>query len=194
MQIDNIILENKMSKYDEQLQAVEKGLNDNIQRLRELLYALSINDLYRETDDIRQLHNQQVEKYNHLSKRAAPVASALNEELTIPELMQQYIKLYTDGNQIAITIKTFQQSEKAMDDYLRITGKKPAEKETNKTDEGYPDHNITQTPFQSHIATLCHEYGQLFEKKQTILVLKEMQKEKEKTFEKYSTQMSSFRK
>lgn len=182
----NLILENKMGKYDAQLQAVERDMNDNVERLRELLDALPIIDLYRETDDVRQLHNQQVEEYNHRLKRTFPVAPELNEELTKAELMQRFIKLYTEGNQLAIVIKTSKQSEKAMEEYLRVTGKKPAAKEVGKAADDTPSHNIGWTPFQRQISTLCQEYGQLFETKQTIMVAKKLEEEKEEALKKYN--------
>lgn len=182
-----------MGKYDVQLQSVERSMNENIQRLRELLDALPINDLYRETDDIRQLYDQQVDEYNHRSKRTFPFAPELNEELTKYELIDQYIKLYAEGNQIAIMIKSSKRYEKSREE-LRATGKKPAAKEAEKSGEDAPSHNTTtRTLFRRQIATLCQEYGQLFEAKTTLMVAKEQEKVEE-AVKKYNELKSLYRK
>lgn len=178
-----------MGIYDKELQDIENSMNDNIQRLSALLNELSINDLYRETDAIRQLHNQQVNEYNRLTGETFSGAPELNEELTRTELLQRYIELYKEGNQLAIIIKSSKETEKAMEEYSRVVENKPIKKDAR---EDVSHHSTPQTPFQHQIVTLCQEYGECYETQQTIMVAKEMEEEMNASLEKYNELTSSF--
>ena len=107
---------------DEAIKFYEDTMAANIDTVASLLELLPDPQLFSETQTLCEIYNGLTVEYNALANEKNEKTTAEpSEECSRPDLIQKFIDVYQEGNQLFVRIKLKKEADRAYADYEKAT-------------------------------------------------------------------------